>query len=474
MTAAAPTTDNHNQALRIGARIDRLSHLTKSHRAIAVILAALFAFDVIDLSAYSLVASSIRAAWGLSLESLGVLTSMVYVGMFVGAIVGGRLADRFGRKTVILVAVATFSLGSLGSAIAPNFEVLAITRVLTGVGIAATSAILYVLVNELFPKSFRGRMMATVLTVGTIGAPLIVGFSLVVVPAGMWHLVFVAGGLGIIVAAIAIKVLPESPRWLASRGRSDEAERLVAKFERQFQAAHPQVTLPEPIVEEVKTATKSSLWAIFKPRFIRRTLIATGLFFLMLSLQAGVGQWLPTILIERGYPAASALGITFILTFAGIAGGVIGLFIIDRFERKWLLVGCAIVVAVTFAAMGYIDSVVVIILAGIVNSLATAVIASGVATYATEIFPTEIRAVGTGFSNGFARLGGIINSLLIGVIFTAFAVEGVFTWFILLVVLFGIIAALGPRVGVVAARRARIAELAGERSQPMPDSLVAE
>lgn len=447
------------RSLQIGARIDRLPHLTKTHRRILVLIAALFVFDIMDLTAFALVSSAIREEWSLDLQTIGVLTSMVFIGMMIGGISGGRLADRFGRKPVAVLAVTTFSLGSLASAFAPNVEILAATRIVTGLGIAATTGVLLVLINELYPQALRGRITAVALTIGSFGAPLIAAVAFVVVPAGHWRYVFIVGAVGVFAAAIAIKALPESPRWLAAVGQQERAELQVENLERQFVAAHPDIPLAAPQVFEEKESPKSSLLGIFRLRFLRGTIVATALFFLLLSLQAGLGQWLPTILIERGYPQEGALGITLILTFTGIAGGALATVFIDRLERKSLLLICAAITVVSYSAMGFVDAIPVLIVAGIVSGLTVAVIAATVFTYSPEIFPTEIRAVGTGFASGFARIGGIVNSLIIGVIIATFQTGGVFVYLIGLVILLAIAAAFGPRVGIRAARKQRAEEL---------------
>lgn len=452
-------TGTTERSLEIGARIDRIPRLTKTHTRLLVLIAALFVFDIMDLTAFALVSAAIRAELQLSIQAVGFLTSTVFIGMMIGGMFGGRLADRFGRKPVAIGAVLAFSLGSLASAIAPNFELLAASRVVTGIGIAATTGVLLVLINELYPKALRGRVTAIALTIGSLGAPLIGVVGLSVVPLGHWRIVFVVGGVGVIAALIAVKALPESPRWLAATGKQSIAVEQVERFEREFTASNPGLTLSAPALSQPASPAKGSVLTIFRLRFLRSTVVASALFFFLLSLQSGLGQWLPTILIEKGYPPEGALGITLVLTFTGIGGGALATIFIDKIERKTVLLICSSVCAVSYAAMGFVDFVPVLIGAGAVGGLTLSVMTAVVFTYAPEIFPIEIRALGTGFANGFARIAGIANSLLIGFVLAAFQTRGVFVYLIVLVLLLGLAAAFGPRVGVVAARRLREKEL---------------
>ncbi|RYF45516.1 MAG: MFS transporter, partial [Comamonadaceae bacterium] len=144
------------------ARLDRIPTLTRKHIGLVALLISLFVFDIVDLSALSFVAPALREQWGLTLEELGLLTSTAFIGMFLGGLIGGRLADRFGRKPILLVGVVLFSLASIASAFAPNAEVLGVLRFILGFGLQMTTGAVLVIVSESFPKAFRGRVMASV------------------------------------------------------------------------------------------------------------------------------------------------------------------------------------------------------------------------------------------------------------------------------------------------------------------------
>lgn len=436
--------DSARTVASLSARIDQIPRLTPLHRKTAVILTALFIFDIVDLFAFGYTASSIRGEWNLSIEQLGMVGSTVYVGMVVGGLLGGRLADRFGRRTILTIAVSVFSLASIASAFSPTVEFFAVARVLTGLGLTAATGAILVMVSELFPRRHRGRVMAIVSGLALLGGPLIAFISLTLVPLGAWRWVYVVGGLGVFVVLIAHRVLPESPRWLAARGRFAEAEASVARFENDY-TSHYGEQLPPPAEElSVPVAIKTSYLELFRPRIIIRTIVAVVIFSINVLLTSAFGQWLPVILIERGYPETQALTFSLILSFGVVAGALLSFPVIDRFDRKLVIAGCAVLAAVGFLLIGLIDSVPLLIVAGLLANVFAAAAATAIFVYVPEIFPVAIRGTGAGIANGTGRFVGMFGSVIIAAIIVASSTMGVFMYMAGLGVLLAVVAMCGP------------------------------
>jgi putative MFS transporter len=442
------STTQNTTAEVVAGRMDRIPRLTSYHRKVLALLVALFIFDYMDLVSFVYVAPTLRKEWGLSIDQLGLLTSCVFIGMLLGGLVGGRLADRFGRKPVMLLSVGVFSLGSLGSALATGPEMFAATRILTGIGLTAATGVILVLVTELFPKSHRGRVMALVNGLASLGIVLIAVIALVVVPLGAWRVVFVVGALGIVMVPIAFKLLPESPRWLASVGRFDDAERGIDAFESAYRAQHTE-KLPEPVLDSyVPVAKKSSLTELFRPTLLPRTVLATVIFGLFVLLNYGLNQWLPVILVERGYPQSQALGITLALTVGQIIGTLVSSFFIDRFERKTTIAVCAGVMTVCYLLIGFVDSLPLLLVCGFLANIFLAFVVVGIFTFVPEIFPVSVRGAGAGVANGVGRLAGVFSSIIIAAVIIGFGTSGVFIYLALVAAILVGCALLGPRVGV--------------------------
>lgn len=432
----------------ITARLDRLASLTPRHKSLVVLLVSLFVFDIIDLSSFGVVAPGLIADWGVTVEQLGVLTSTAFAGMFVGGLVGGRLADHFGRRPLVIAGVMFFSLASIASAFAPTPEVLGAIRFLTGVGLQMATGAILVTVSETFPKAVRGRVMALVLGLSLIGAPAIALVARIFVPMGMWPVVFVVGGLGIIPALFAMKFLPESPRWLAARGRGEEADAQLKLYEAQYLNKHG--SLPQMAVEApaIVVPTRAGMLDLFKRSLLARTLVATLAFCTLILLNYGFGSWLPTILIERGYGQEDALTFSFILSFGAMAGALLAMLFVDKIERKVAISISVTLMAVCYILIGFVDSVPVLLAAGMLAQLLSQTVSATMYSYVPEMFPVAVRGAGAGFANGTGRVAGIFSGIILTAVLAVAGVSGVFVYLAAIAVAMAIIISFGPKTGV--------------------------
>ncbi|MBZ6192970.1 MFS transporter [Streptomyces olivaceus] len=427
------------------ARLDRIPVATRSHRRWAVLLGFLFSFDLIDLNTFAYVAPRLREQWGLSLDAVGVVTSIGFAGMFLGAILGGRLSDRFGRRKVLLGAVVFYSTFSLLSALSFNAWQMGVTRFLTGVGLQAMTGVLLVWVSEMYPRALRGRYQSWILVLGFVGVPVAAWVSRLVIPLSTesWRWVFVVGALGILGVFVAARILPESVRWHVAHGREDEALALVERLEKEA-VARTGTELPPPL--ETAPVPRARLADLLTGRN-RRRLIATSLvsIFLILCFY-GFNSWLPTLLVENGYTQSESLNVTSWLAAAAVPGALLAMPFIDRFDRRMLLLAIESVVAVLLLAFGVVDGGAALVLTGF---LATMLLQCGVAvqyTYIPEVFPTPLRGLGAGIATGFGRLAGVIGGVTVSWIYTAFGFTTVFVYLAVMALLMGLVlVVLGER-----------------------------
>lgn len=431
----------------ITARLDRIPGLTPRHKRLLALVVSIFFFDIIDLSSFSYVAPALMKEWGISLDQVGLLTSTAFVGMFLGGFLGGRIADRIGRRPTVLIGVVIFSVASILTVFANGPISFGILRGIMGFGLQATTGAVLVTVSESFPKPFRGRVMSLVLGFALLGAPAIAFIARVVVPLGHWHVVFLVGGLGLIPALIALKYWPETPRWLAVNGRADLADaQLKAYEESAIRSFGPLADID--VVVEPTAAVKSSMFDIFRRAYLSRTLVAAGIFSCFILLNYGFGIWLPTILVQRGYPQDQALTFSAILAFAGIAGALLGATFVDRIERKVMIAGGVLLMAVCYLLIGFVDAIPVLLVAGFIAMLLTQAVAATMYTYVPEMFPVQLRGVGAGFGNGIGRVAGIFSGVVVAFILTASSITGLFIYFAAVAVAMALIVSFGPRIGM--------------------------
>lgn len=291
---------------RISDRLDRVPVVTRSHKLWGALLAGLLLVDMADLNAFAFAAPAIRANWGLSVADVGTVTAASFLGMFVGSIVGGRIADRIGRKRVIIYATVFFSVFSMLSAFAVGAVDLAIYRVLTGFGLQAMTVVVLVYVAEMFPRQHRGRSQTWILALSLLGIPAMAWFARWVVPVSpsAWRWVFVLGAVGVVLLLFVMRFLPESVRWLEANGRRGEGLAVVERIEREAReatgAALPKV-VPEPVVEAGRPR------GLVRGGYLKRTVVLGVTMMLALSGFYGFNAWIPTLLDEHGLTPAQSL-----------------------------------------------------------------------------------------------------------------------------------------------------------------------
>lgn len=419
------------------ARIDRLPLATATHKKWMVLLAFFFFFDTLDAAMLGYTAPALRAEWGLSISTIGLLSSVTFVGMMIGAVLGGRLADRLGRRRIILSAVVFYSVFSLAAALSPNVMFLGAFRVLTGVGLQAMTGVLLVFVSEMYPKHLRGRYQALLLGFGCIGIPAVAGIASIVIAMGpgMWRWVFVVGGLGIIGSLIGMRILPESVRWQIDNGRKSEAETLIAKLEdearRKTGGELPDVVVAEP----VPTGRVSEL---FSRKYLGRLIVLSVCMICFILINYGFNGWVATLLVERGLAQTQALHIAFMVSLASVPGSFLAYPIIDKFERRRVGAISMVLVAVFLLVFAVVDNLTLIVISGFLLTAFSYVALSVLYTYAPEIFPTNLRGLGAGIGNGMGRVAGLAQGFLVAGIYNGFGFAPVFAYMAVCALIFAI------------------------------------
>lgn len=445
-TPSIPPTDESARTgpltSSLAARVERLPVATRIHRRWAYLLAFFLFFDFFDVATFGSTAPALKAEWNLSIGQVGLGASAAFLGMFLGAIVGGRLSDRFGRRPVLLAAAVTFSLASLLTAVATNFETLVLLRLATGFGLQAMTGVVLVYVSEMFPRQLRGRYLSILLAVATCAMPVTAGIARLVVPVGPggWRWVFVIGGLGIVGVLFAAKFLPETVRWQATHARGDRAVALVERLEAEARKATGR-ELPEVVQDAPVPAGK--LRDLVRSRYLKRTVVASLAMIMLLQATFGFQSWVATLLVQRGYSQAAALTIVFIMLIATVVGMLVPYPFVDRIERKTSVFILALVAAVAVLCFAFVRLEAVMVAGGFVFMMALSGIVAVMNTYLPEIYPTPLRGLGSGLCNGLGRLAAIGGSFIVAGIFTGFGFGAVFVYIAALMVLLGLIMVIG-------------------------------
>ncbi len=229
----------------IAGRLERLP-LTAYQRTLFLIIATAWFFDSIDLGSLTFVLGSIRSEFGLSAPQTGLLSGMSFVGMFFGAAIAGMAADRYGRTLVFQVSMIFWGLGGLACGLAPSVTALGAARALLGFGMGMEFPVAQSIVSEIIPARLRGRYLALLEGFWPLGFIVAGLIAHAVLPISGWRRVFLIEAAPAVLVFAVRFLVPESPRWLAVRGRLAAADEVTQKFERAVSARLHGAALPEP------------------------------------------------------------------------------------------------------------------------------------------------------------------------------------------------------------------------------------
>ncbi|MED1205433.1 MFS transporter [Heyndrickxia acidicola] len=402
---------------------DRLNRLpvTSLHKKVILIIGFALFFEFFDVFLSGVLGTVLTQQFHVSSAVQPLLLGSAFLGMFLGALIIGNLADRIGRKKAFIVNLIIYSVFTLLGAFSNNITTLIIFRFLAGVGIGSQPALCDTYLSELLPNSKRGRLTAWAYTIQVCAVP-VEGFLarwLVPLHPGMagWRWVFIIGAVGGFTALFLQKYLPESPRWLMSIGKVKESEQVVQMFEKQ--AGHPSAGKPNSNTKVLPNSNPAKLpsVALFRKEFIGRTAMLWVFQILQTIGYYGFGTLIPIVLAAKGITVIHSLEYTTISFLGYPIGSLISIPIIERVHRKWLIVGAAFGMAVFGILFGLSVSPASILILGFLYTLVSNIFSNAYHVFQAEIFPTSIRATATGSAYSLSRLmSGLMPFILLPVL----------------------------------------------------------
>jgi putative MFS transporter len=420
----------------VAARLERLP-LTRYQRGIFAVIATAWLFDSIDLGIMTFVLGSIRTEFHLTAAQAGMLGSASFLGMLAGAAIAGVLADRFGRKPVFQISMIFWGIGSLLCGFAQDVSSLMMFRVLLGFGMGMEFPIGQSIVSEIVPAKNRGRYVALLegfFPIGFIGAGIATYFLLPVIG---WRGIFIALAVPAVFVFVVRRAVPESPRWLESAGRTDDADVVVARIEARVQAALGGTTLPriDPMTNVAAspqpTTGRASIAQLWTGGYARRTFMTWTLWFFALLGYYGLTTWLGALLQSAGYEVTKSVFYTVLISLAGIPGFMTFAWLIEAWGRKpscvLALIGSAASAYLYGQAAGSHGPVAQLIGTGACMQFCFFGMWSVLYAYTPELYPTRVRATGSGFASAIGRLGSLLGPSIAGVVLPVLGQGGVFS-----------------------------------------------
>ena len=412
---ASTSTGHAGSVDDIVARLERLPTSWWQVKARIIVGVATF-FDAFDALAIATVLPVIVPLWKLAPQQIGFMISAGFVGQLIGALLFGWVAERYGRMTAMIWSIALFAVMSLVCAFAWDYNSLLVFRTIQGIGLGGEVPVAAVFISELARAKGRGRFVLLyelVFPIGLVSASLV---GLWVVPHFGWQWMFVIGALPAFLALVLRWLLPESPRWLAVRGHTAEAQAAMTLIERETEKATGKpLPPPQPVVSTLDKP--ASLADLFGPLYLRRTLVVWVIWFAAYFVNYGLSIWLPTVYrTVFQLPLDVSLRYGLITQAVGLLGTLVCALTIDYVGRRlWFAVSFAAgAIALAALAMAPAPSAQQVLVSMTIAYLFVSTINIGVYLYTPELYPTRVRALGVGTATAWLRFASIIGPIVVG------------------------------------------------------------
>ena len=423
MTIVAPSAIDIKPARSAGlaaadipARLERLP-MTAYQRKLFAVIATAWLADQVDVALLAFLLGSLVAAFHLTPILAGELASMTFAGQLVGNLVAGAASDRFGRRIVFQLTMILWGLASFAAAASWSITSLMVCRFLIGVGVGGEAPVAQAMVCEIVPAPVRGKYIAIMEGFWAVGYVVSGAISYFVLPSLGWRGVFVIVGLFSIVVFLARRTLPESPRWLADRGRHTEAERTMtlieAKVARRYGAPLP---APRILAEDIAVHAHSGFATVFSAEYLQRTVMAGGLWFFSLIGFFGLSSWLGILLHAHGFSIIASVGFLTIITLGGIPGFIAAAVLLERMGRKPTTAGFLLLSAASAYIYGHAGSELELLISGLTMQFFLFGMWSCLYAYTPELYPTRARASGAGFASAVGRVGAILGPVILPIV----------------------------------------------------------
>ena len=421
----------------ISARLDRLP-ATRTIWTYVLLLSLGGFFEYYDLFFTGYIAPGLVRSHVLSATTRGLFgatgiasfAAALFFGLFIGTALFSFVADRFGRRAIFTFSLLWYTGATVILAFQNDAFGLNLWRFIAGVGVGVELVTIDSYLSELVPRQLRGRAFAYNSTIQFAAVPVVALLAWRLVPISPfgfdgWRWVVLIGAVSAIFVWWIRRRVPESPRWLAQHGRIEEAQRLMDSLEARV-TLESGVALPPPGAPEIQPA-RGSFIEIWRPPYLRRTVMLVVFNLFQTVGFYGFANWVPTLLIERGIEVTSSLRYTFIIAIAAPFGPLLAVALADKLERKWQIVLAALGIAVSGLLFARMTSAAVLILFGVLLTLANNIMSYSFHAYQAELYPTRIRARAIGFVYSWSRLSVVFSSFVIGFFLARFGVFGVFT-----------------------------------------------
>jgi MFS transporter, putative metabolite:H+ symporter len=344
-------------------------------------------FDAMDVGMLSFIIAALKVEWELSPGQMGWIGSVNSIGMAVGALVFGLMADRIGRKNVFIITLLLFSIGSGISAFTTTFAAFLVLRFFIGAGLGGELPVASTLVSESVPAEKRGRIVVLLESFWAGGWLVAAVISYFIIPRFGWQVALLISAIPAFYALYLRIGLPDSPRFTA-------------------------------VKDKQKISALQSIRNLFSKNYRRQTVMLWIVWFCVVFSYYGMFLWLPSVMVMKGFSLIKSFEYVLIMTIAQLPGYFTAAWFIEKFGRKFVLVVYLMGTAVSAYFFGAAESTALLMTSGILLSFFNLGAWGGLYAYTPEQYPTIIRGTGSGTAAAVGRIGGVLGPLLVGSLVT--------------------------------------------------------
>lgn len=384
------------------------------HYKLLVVTGLGWLFDSMDTGLISFVLPILAKEWGLTPEQVGWIGSIGLIGMALGAVLAGTIADRFGRKNVFAATVILYSVATGLCAVAWSYESLLFFRFLVGFGLGGELPVAATLMSEYAPSHLRGRFIVLLESFWGVGWLVAALISYLLIPKFGWHIAFIIGALPALYVFLIRLHMPESIRYLISKGKVDEARKIILTLEKKLGVESK--PFDKEFVDEATPIFKLNVFTLWTKSFRVRTLMLWLAWFGIVFSYYGIFMWLPSIVFSQGFEVVKTFEYVLIMTLAQLPGYFAAAFLVDVIGRRYTLSLFLLMSGICAYFFGNAATASELLMWGAAMSFFNLGAWGVIYTYTPELYPTAIRALGSGWAAGFGRIGGMLAPMLVGVL----------------------------------------------------------
>jgi MFS transporter, putative metabolite:H+ symporter len=425
----AESTTRSAQA--VAARLERLPY-SRWHVTVTSFLGVAIFFDGFDALSTAYVLPVLIREWHIAPQSIGGLISIANLGQALGALFFGWLAERIGRVPTARITIALYAVMSLACAFTSNYQELFWCRFIEGIGLGGEIPVASTYISEILRADRRGGSFLSyqiIFPVGLLGAGIA---GAVVVPTLGWQWMFIIGAVPALISLVLRRYCPESPRWLAQKGRLDEAEKVLEEIERRVSRNGRDPLPPVVPIETPALGTRTRWQELFQGQYRMRTFVVWVLWAATYLVSQGMQSWIPTLYREVYHlTLQQSLNYAVAAPVGTVVGALLCAILIDRTGRRLWFIGAYLLLAAGLLQLWLVGAQTAfgMMLGYGFCTLWTGSVSMSIFLYTAEIYPTRMRALGISWATFWLRLAATVGPLLVGFVLPAYGIGGVFFLF---------------------------------------------